>query len=431
MQNLLKQSLFLIRVHLCASVVAFLCGCANPTGRTPQISRALDDYHIGRYDAARAVLTPLAAKTNNDYVLNNVRLGSVALAEYDLPEAEAAFYRAYEVINSTKVNDLGRATAAALFSENAKVWRGEPFERAMVNFYLGLIYYMQQDYSNARAAFENSLFKLRDYGGTTKGDIDEYREVESDFALALIMLGRCWQRLDREDQAADCFARAAKLRPDLAELANDAQHARSNVLLVIEFGQGPEKVMAGDNSVVGFYPTPSQVPPLPHPRVNVDDKPIRVKGLNNPTVDLIEMAQDRRWQSIDTIRVTKSVIGTGLMAAGAYQSAIKDDQGSAAALLAAGILTKLSATADLRHWEMLPRTIYLVPLYLPPGKHNVTIGFGPGNRLSQTWHNIAAPESAEATYFFRITPTTSGTHEWPPPNYATGRDEEQRVSHNE
>ena len=25
-------------------------------------------------------------------------------------------------------------------------------------------------------------------------------------------------------------------------------------------------------------------------------------------------------------------------------------------------------------------------------------------------HNIAAPESAEATYFFRITPTTSGTH---------------------
>src|SRR5687768_3514166 len=87
-------------------VLVLAAGCANPTGRTPQVSRALDDYSFGRYESARAVLQPLAAKTNGDYVLNNVRLGSVALAEYDLTEAESAFYRAYEVINSTKVNDL-------------------------------------------------------------------------------------------------------------------------------------------------------------------------------------------------------------------------------------------------------------------------------------------------------------------------------------
>ena len=47
--------------------------------------------------------------------------------------------------------------AAAVLAEKLKVWKGEPFERAMVNFYLGLIYYIQQDYGNARAAFENAL----------------------------------------------------------------------------------------------------------------------------------------------------------------------------------------------------------------------------------------------------------------------------------
>ena len=31
------------------------------------------------------------------------------------------------------------------------------------------------------------------------------------------------------------------------------------------------------------------------------------------TIDTVAMAQDRRWQSIDTIRVTKDVVGTGLI----------------------------------------------------------------------------------------------------------------------
>ena len=431
MGRLYRTSSFAFLGRFCAYLAALLVftGCANPTGRTPTISRAIDDYHFGRYDAARSALQPLAAKTNNDYVLNNVRLGSVALAEYDLAEAESAFYRAYEVINSTKVNDIGRATVAALFSENAKVWRGEPFERAMVNFYLGLIYYMQHDYSNARAAFENALFKLRDYS-SSKDDPDQYREVESDFALALIMLGRSWQRLGREDHAADSFARAAELRPDLAALADEKQHARSNVLLVIEFGQGPEKLMAADVSTVAFYPHPSQAPSLPKPRITVGGIPIHVGGLNEPTIDLLEMAQDRRWQSIDTIRLTKSIVGSGLMAAGAYQGVVKDDPGSAAALLAAGLLTKMSATADLRHWEMLPRTVYVIPLFLLPGQHDVTISFGSNHRLSQTWRGIVVPEDGDATYFIRISPTTTGERDWPPPKFA-GAEEEQRISRGE
>ena len=71
--------------------------------------------------------------------------------------------------------------------EKIKVWKGEPFERAMANFYLGLIYYMRHDYNNARGAFENALFKLRDYG-EGKDKKDEYRRVESNFALACVML---------------------------------------------------------------------------------------------------------------------------------------------------------------------------------------------------------------------------------------------------
>ena len=212
----------------------------------------------------------------------------------------------------------------------------------MANFYLGLVYYIRQDYDNARAAFENALFKLRDYEGKDKAD--EYREQESNFTIAYVMLGRCWLKLGEEDKAQDMFRRAAELRPELRDLASFQRQRDSNVLLVVDFGSGPEKVTEYSNSVVAFVPDPRQVGPIPPPRVWVDNQYLDLRGVNAPPIDLLAMAQDRRWQSIDTIRLTKDILGTGLMAAGAYQGVRRHpDYGSAAALFLGGALLKASA----------------------------------------------------------------------------------------
>src|SRR5688500_15951077 len=181
-------------------LLPLLPGCAA-SKQERQADMAVHDYLAGDYERARRRLEPLSLKTDENYVLNNVRLGSVALAQCDLNAAEAAFLRAYEVLNSAGVNDPGRAAGAVWIDEKIRVWRGEPYERAMVNFYLGLVYYMQKDYGNARAAFENALFKLRDYGEDKNIKGDEYRNVESNFALAYLMLGRTWQKLGDEGNA--------------------------------------------------------------------------------------------------------------------------------------------------------------------------------------------------------------------------------------
>ena len=127
-----------------------------------------------------------------------------------------------------------------LVDEKIKIWKGEPYERAMANFYLGLIYYMQHDYNNARAAFENALFKLRDYSGDD-GRSDDYRQVESDFALGYLMLGKCHQRLGHPDLARANFDRVVQLRNWLAPLADERMNGESNLLLVVDFGRGPRK----------------------------------------------------------------------------------------------------------------------------------------------------------------------------------------------
>src|SRR5947199_10856113 len=115
------------------------------------------------------------------------------------------------------------------------------------------------------------------------------------------------------------------------------------------------------------------------PVVREKGKLLHVSGVGTAPIDLLEMAQDRRCQSIDTIRVLKSVLGAGLMAAGAYHGSKEHpDPGSTVGLLLGGALLKATATGDVRHWEMLPRSVFIVPLYLPPGKHNVSVSFNDG-----------------------------------------------------
>ena len=396
------------------------CGCVNQVQQ--RADQAVADYMLGDYRQAEEMLTPAAQKTDENFVLNNDRLGSAALAAYDFNTAEAAFLRSYEVINSVGVNDGGRSLGAALVSENIKVWKGEPFERAMVNFYLGLIYYIRHDYNNARAAFENALFKLRDYGETDqKGD--QYHQVESNFALGYLMLAKSWQRLGRADLAQRNFDRAVQLQPYLRELADPAWNEQSNLLLVVDFGHGPQKIANSDGSLVGLGPAPAQVGPIPLPAVIVDGAMVDLRGINRPPVDLLALAQDRRWEDIDTIRAVKSGLGTGLMAAGVADAALRrrPDPATSLGLIAGGLLLKATSQADLRQWEMLPRTVFVLPLRVPPGTHDVTIEFPGLPGFRQQWRGLTVPETAEATYYMHIERFSPGPFTWPPAPAAVGR----------
>jgi tetratricopeptide (TPR) repeat protein len=289
------------------SAVLSLTGCVTPQEK--QADRAVNDFFAGDYSHSAQLLAPLSENTDQNFVLNNLRLGSAELLQYHFDEAENAFLRAYEVLNSYGVNDGGRTLGAVLVDEKIKIWRGEPYERAMANFYLGVIYYLRADYANARGAFENALFKLKEYGDEDKKPKKEdARDVDSNFAVAAVMLGKCWQKLGREDLAKANFERAVQINPRLSDIASYDRNEKSNLLLFVEFGRSPDKVADSDGALVGFAPTPAQVPPPPLARVRVDRQIVSSPELGQPLVDTVVMAQDRHWQSIDTIRAVKSAV---------------------------------------------------------------------------------------------------------------------------
>ena len=399
-------------------------GCVNQAQIDAQ--QAVADYHAADYADARRLLQPLAKNPDENFVLNNCRLGSTTLAMYDLNGSQQAFLQAYEVLNSYGVNNGGRTAGAVLVDEGIRIWRGEPFERAMANFYLGLTYYMQRDYNNARGAFENALFKLRDYGvGPRDGDdpnqqpqADKYQEVDSNFALAQYMLARCYQRLGQDDLAAANFARVARLRPDLSALADPRRNAAANVLLVIDFGDGPRKGTNADGSFVGFVPPPEMAGPVPLPQLYVDGRYTDTTGVNAPLVDTLALAQDTRWQTIDTIRTVKSALGTGLLAGGALTTLAARNNTTAEVglgLLAAGVLLKATSQPDLRVWDTLPRSTFAVPMSIPPGKHDLMVTFPSYGGQRQVWRGVAIPPVGETTLYVRMHRYEVNDQTWPPP----------------
>ncbi|HYO10278.1 MAG TPA: tetratricopeptide repeat protein [Tepidisphaeraceae bacterium] len=402
-----------------ALLLLILCtGCANQQ-RQEKIAGAVMSFHAGDYPRAIDTLKPMAEKPDEDFVLNNLRLGSTALAAQDFDEAENAFLRAVEVINATGVNDGGRTLGAVLVDEKIKIWKGEPFERAMASFYLGVVYYARQDYQNARASFENALFKLRD-ADPDKPDSNA-REVDSNFALASLMLAKSYQRLGRDDLAKANFEFVARRFPQLAPLASEALNASSNLLLVVDYGYGPRKVTDFDGAMVGFGPTPMEEGPLPRPIVRVDGREVPVWQFAQPPVDLLALAQDRKWQSIDTIRTVKSAIGTGLLVGGAVEglrgvhghgARQRTDLMVAGALIGTGLLLKATSQADVRQWEMLPRTTYVLPLRVEPGTRDVTVEFPRNTR--QVWQNLVVPATGEATYYMKMQRWNQGPFVWPP-----------------
>ncbi len=388
-----------------AAVAVVAGGCANSGEKIAH--RASEAYYAGNFKEAEALLEPLAKETDENFALMNARLGSCYLADHRLTDAEATFQKVYEVMNSVGTNGGGRTLGAVLVDEKLKIWKGEPFDRAMANFYLGATYYCEGDYNNARAAFENALFKLGDYDDKT--DSVRKASVDSNFVVAKIMLAKCWQRLGRDDLANANFAEAAAASSAIAPLADPGLNKSSNVLLLVDYGYGPRKNADMVASVLVFQPTPQQAGWIGSPAVAVDGRQYDLRGTNVPPLDVLALAQDRRWQSIDTIRTVKSAVGSGLIAGGAVMGAKGLSEGGsrqrtdlivAGSLLAAGALLKATSQADLRVWEMLPRTTFVLPLELSPGVHSITLQMP--NGTTQTWENIVAPApGSEKAYYFR------------------------------
>lgn len=223
-------------VAVAMAVASLLAACGSapvaPTASPSALAQGLADS-AGRIPSPLAghVLTDRAEGPRN-VVLNAMLAGKAAMDMGAPKQARAVLDLAYQRIETIYADNEAAAKARSTFVPEAKKdFKGEPYERAMVGYYLGLADLLTGDLDNAKSAFRWGEFQ------DTMSASEQY---QSDMASLMFMAAWVDQCQGRRVAAADRFEIARKARPALKPPAPD-----HNVLFILEAGSGPTKTRSG------------------------------------------------------------------------------------------------------------------------------------------------------------------------------------------
>ncbi|MFO0873339.1 MAG: hypothetical protein U0575_05145 [Phycisphaerales bacterium] len=363
------------RRHRAAPVAVALLAASLGACSAPKRDWVGPYYSYDFVDAREAVRAK-AAINDDDVILNNLRLGLASMADGDDRESERSLGTAFRLLSTAGLNK-DRTTAATLFYEGIRIWKGEPFEQALAFYWTSAYYAQLGDWDNCRAAAANSIFRLTDFGrdmtqqqlvrkaAENDNYLDRgYNAVDTNFALGFLM-----QAIGADRTGAggskEQFDAALRIAPTLAPLVQTLRGRQYDTLLLVDFGRGPQKIATGpDDAIVEFRPRETIRGPL---SVAANGQ---LLGAFPVVCDVDRMAQDHRWNNLEDVRKAKSLIGNVLLYGGMASTGIGAYNNSGAAVaaglgaMAAGLLLKSMAAGDTRYIEYAPSSIYLVPLRL-------------------------------------------------------------------
>ncbi|HEX7008328.1 MAG TPA: hypothetical protein VF184_00005, partial [Phycisphaeraceae bacterium] len=417
-----------LRMILLACAAALgAAGCQQPL-RTPEHLLARGEYGQARIERYKRM-----SRDRNDrgYLLDRMSVGVLTLADGHPDSAQTIFEEVYDVLRTQGIN-RDRTVASLVINEDLKIWKGEPFEQALALAYYAMTQAELGSWDNARAAADNSLFYLRDFGRDDEGgELDTYeiarrsllyeRAIEAgqspeeasrqadyldhgyvvrdtDFTLGHLLHAIADQQLGRMEEASDHLTRAAELNPQLDPLIEALRQNRYNTVLVVSWGLGPRKEGYGPDRALGRF-----VPRFPSDGARLYVRVGSLPGRAYPQVlDVNRMAKDHRWNNLEDVRRAKSLLGTGLLYGGAAAAIIGANHNSDAALyaglsaMAAGAFLKAGAHVDERYADVIPQRFYVVPLNLrdPWEPIELQIEGVPSSRLVLT--GLGGPAGPEA-----------------------------------
>jgi hypothetical protein len=388
----------------------------------------LGAVRTGEYGQARTVIQrkieksdakQTEARENRNFVLDRVRYGMIDLADGQWYAAETPFLAAYDILRTQGVNDDNTVNTFLGTEEGQRYWKGDPFEQAAAYAYLSAQLAAVEDWDNANAAAQNSLFLLRDFGevegkdgekrkktieeiyaeaeakeveaknenGEDAGEeafeeyVDKgYQPVETNFAPGYFMAGVAnWGRgrisRDYEDQARDNFRKAVEYAPALRGVVDAIQKGNANTIFWVDYGKGPEKYRTGYREVFSEYRAATAS--------SQEVLEVKVGGSASaqalPAADYNLYATDHRWRSNQELRVVKAALGDALILSGAVVAAEADEGewGQLAVglgMMLAGAAVSESAKADIRHNELLPQRTYFAAVNIEQPNTTVDLG---------------------------------------------------------
>lgn len=330
-------------------------------------------------------LDRLQTEGDRNRVLNQMEIATRYFWADSLDNAGPAFDSCIRDIETVFLNDPSVTKARSMwYEEGAKTFKGEPYERAMVYYYRGLIFLRLADYENARAAFRQ---------GSMQDAFAEEDQNQADFALMYFLEAWASHLNGDKDLRDEALARVKALRPDFPGIDDG-----DDTLVLAETGFAPRKLGDGANHSYFVYRRGKGFK---------EDRAVLSVGAEQhplfPMEDIYWQASTRGGREIDQVleghvrfKNRTGDVGSALTNGATALSSMGGSGGLSAGIGAIGAIASLISTsakarADTRSWNSLPDRVHVATFQSKKlGDHTTTIGYLTGDAPSDL---AAAPVS--------------------------------------
>lgn len=333
-----------------------------------------------------ALYTELEQTGNRGVVPICYKLALIYWGRNDCREAARLLDFALLRITAPTAGDKSARKARSTFhGEAEKIFRGEPYEQAVVHLMRGLLYMRDGDYENARAIFRSGA--LCDRSSEEAPENEQYHDdlAEMDYLEAL-----CNIRLN-DDSAPDNLKAAREHAYNAGGVIDPPENFNTIVLLLS--GIGPIKYATGEYAQFLRFKDGNGVSgPV---EIKVDT--VTIASAEGPLDNMTFQATTRGGRAIDAILKGKAQFKTGASvvgdlalisgsAAGFADNSDAPGLGLGLAIIglaAKGISAAANPAADTR-MVPVPDDIYIFPVRLEPGNHSLTVTC-PETRVSESF----------------------------------------------
>jgi hypothetical protein len=357
-----------------------ILGCASYQGK---LGPFFSQLKAGQAEQAAESIKEKALTEGDDQVVYLFEYGTALQAAGNYKESNRVFLKAEDLTEIKDYHSLSRITGSLLLNEGMVQYKGEDYEKVLINAMLAINYLELGEFEDARVESRKLNEKLYNYRYQAKRDYEQ-----NPFAFYISAL--TWEENGNWDSAYIDFKRTYALNPNFGYIKEDlirsAARAQRNedlahwkkkfpeavrnafpkknegeLVLIFEQGWAPQKRPHPDfPRVPKLYPRPSET----------QAARLVVKGGPKETTQEIYSVQDVAIKTLDdayAALIAKRAAGLAAKAVVADQIRQKNEALGSLAWLAMNIADQ----ADLRQWASLPQTFQVARLPLKAGHYQV------------------------------------------------------------
>ena len=379
----------------------------------------------GRHEEALVKLKELADKPGDDQLVYLMEYATALQMAGQYKESTRVFLEADKLADRNDYHSVSNVALATLGSEEMIQYKGESYEKILINVSLALNYVMMGEPDDA-------LVEARRINEKIKKIRLDGRENYEQNPFANYLSGLLWESDQKYDDAYISYEGAYKIDgtnpflpgdliriskkarrdeahkawlkefPQIKEDLNWYDKNKGEIVLVIEQGWGPRRDFSRGNSLMPkLYPVPSLTQAV---KAEVFASAQIPEALQ---VETSKVVYDVEQVSIRTLDADYAWMAARKVGAFVAKEVVADQirQKNELLGLIAWVGMHASDRADLRQWSTLPQTIQLARFWVPPGTyylklHGIT---GSGVETGENREILALPVKAghKSFYFWR------------------------------